>query len=100
MILAWYISNDNKTLWYIEYALYKLDKTKISFEYHWPFNSKLCQFIFNYLKCHIVTDFVWYIWDYGSTINYNIIHSKAVHKNLLKIFYNKIDKKEYKVQIW
>ncbi len=29
-----YVSHDNKTLQYIEHAFYRLEKTKIAFEYH------------------------------------------------------------------
>ena len=47
-----------------------------------------------------MTNFVECIWDYGSTINYNIIYSKVVYKYLLKVFYRRINKKEYKLQIF
>ena len=33
-MLTQYIPYDDKMLWYIEHALYKLDKTKFVFEYH------------------------------------------------------------------
>lgn len=33
-------------------------------------------------------------------VNYNITYSEMVHKYLLKAFYNKINKKEYNLQIW
>lgn len=33
-MLARYISHNNKTLQYIEPALYRLEKTNIAFEYH------------------------------------------------------------------
>ena len=33
-------------------------------------------------------------------VNYDIAHSKAVHKYFFKTFYNKINKKEYELQIW
>ncbi len=40
-MLAQYVSYDNKTLQYIEHTLYRLEKTKIAFEYHWPIDPKL-----------------------------------------------------------
>lgn len=43
--------------------------------------------------------FVKYIWDYGSVINYNMAHSETAHKYLLKVFYGRSNKKEYKSQI-
>ncbi len=40
-MLAQYVSHDDKTLRYMEHALYKLEKTKIAFEHHRPINPKL-----------------------------------------------------------
>ena len=40
-ILAQYISHNNKTLRYIKYALYRLEKIKITFEHHRPIDPKL-----------------------------------------------------------
>lgn len=41
-MLAQYISHDEEPLRYMEYALYRLKKTKIAFEEDWSINSKLC----------------------------------------------------------
>ncbi len=41
-ILAQYVLHDKETLRYMEHALYRLEKTKIAFEQHWPIDSKLC----------------------------------------------------------
>ena len=57
-ILAQYVLHDDKTLWYMKYALYRLEKTKIAFEYHWPIDAKLYQPIFNYFKFHVISHFV------------------------------------------
>lgn len=32
-------------------------------------------------------------------INYNIIYSKIMHQNFFKVFYNKLNKKRYNLQI-
>ena len=40
-MLAQYISHNEETLCYMEHVLYRLEKTKIAFEQHWPINSKL-----------------------------------------------------------
>ena len=98
-ILAQYVSHDDKTLRYIEHALYRFEKTKITFEYHRPINAKLCRPIFNYPKLHATSHFVQYIRDYGSAVNYDTAHSKAAHKYLFKAFYNRTKKKEYDAQI-
>ena len=91
--------HNNETLFYIEHALYKLDKTKIAFENYCLINVKLFQPTFNYPKFHIIIHFVQYIWDYGSAINYDTAHSKTVYKYFLKAFYRNTNKKEYELQI-
>ena len=83
----------------MEHALYRLEKTKIAFEQHRPINSKLCQTTRNYPKFHAINHFVQCIWDYGSAVNYNIAYSEAANKYLLKAFYNKTNKKKYKLHI-
>ncbi len=57
-ILAQYVLHDEETLHYIELALYRLEKTKITFEQHWPIDSKLCRLTFNYPKFHAINHFV------------------------------------------
>ncbi len=57
-MLAQYISHDDKTLWYIEHVLYRLEKTKIAYEHYRPIDPKLCQPAFNYLKFHAISHFV------------------------------------------
>ena len=84
---------------YIEHALHKLENTKIAFEHHWPIDFKLCQPTFNYPKFYAISYFVQCIWDYDSSINYNIAHSKEIYKYLLKALYNRTKKKEYNLQI-
>ena len=99
-MLAQYVLHDDETLRYIEHALYRLEKTKIAFEHHWPIDFKLCQPTFNYPKFHAISHFVQCIRDYGSAVNYDTAHSEAAHKYLLKAFYNRTNKKEYDLQIW
>ena len=83
----------------MEHALYRLEKTKIAFEYYRPIDSKLCRPTFNYPKFYTITYFAQCIRDYGSAINYDTTYSEAAHKYLLKGFYNRTNKKEYNVQI-
>ena len=79
----------------MEHALYRLEKTMIAFEHHRLIDSKLCQPTFNYPQFYAISHFIQYIRDYGSAVNYDTAHSEAVHKYLLKTFYNKTNKKEY-----
>ena len=98
-ILAQYLLHNNKTLFYMEHALYRLNKTKIAFENHCLINIKPFRPIFNSLKFHTIMHFVQCIWDYGNTINYNTVHSEIMYKYLLKAFYRRTNKKKYKSQI-
>ena len=98
-ILAQYQLHDNETLFYMEHALYKLDKIKIAFENHRLINIKLFQPTFNYPKFHTMTYFVQCICDYGSKINYDTAHREAAYKHLFKAFYRRINKKKYELQI-
>ena len=97
IMLTQYVSNDEETLHYMEYALYKMKKTKITFEQYRPIDSKLCRLTFNYPKFHAISYFVQCIWHYSSVLNYDTTHSKAAYKYLLQAFYNKTNKKEYKL---
>ncbi len=98
-MLTQYLSHDNETLSYMEHALYRLDKTKIAFENYRSINAKLFRPTFNYPKFHAMTHFLKCIQDYGSVINYDTAHSEVAHKYLLKAFYGRTNKKEYKSQI-
>lgn len=40
MILAKYLLHNNKTLFYMDHTLYRLDKTKIIFQSYCPINVK------------------------------------------------------------
>ena len=99
-MLAQYVLHDEETLRYMEYALYKWEKTNIAFEQDQPIDSKLCWLIFYYPKFYLISHFVQYIRDYGSMVNYDTAHSEAAYKYLFKIFYNKTNKKEFDSQIW
>ena len=44
--------------------------------------------------------FVQCIQDYDNAVNYNTAYSKAAHKYLFKVFYNRTNKKKYNSQIW
>ena len=44
-------------LYHIKHALYKLEKTKITFKYHRPINLKLYWLAFNYPKFYAITHF-------------------------------------------
>lgn len=86
-MLVQYLSHNDKTLSYMDYALYRLDKTKIIFENHCLIDIKLFRPIFNYPKFYAMTHFVKSIQEYGNVINYDIGYSEAAHQYFLKVFY-------------
>ena len=57
-MLTPYILYDNKMLYYIEHALYRLEKIKIAFKYYWPIDSKLYQPTINYPEFYIISYFI------------------------------------------
>lgn len=83
-ILAQYISYINKMLWYMEHALYKPKKIRITLKHYWPIELKLCWPTFNKLKFYAITHFAQYIWDYDSVIQIMI---KFIAKQLINTFY-------------
>lgn len=83
----------------MEYALYRLEKTKIAFENYCLIDTKLHQLTFNYSKFHAISYFVQYIWDYNSSVNYYTAYNKAIYKYLFKVFHNKTNKKKFELQI-
>lgn len=64
----------------MEYALYRLDWTKLAFENHWPIDPKLYPPTFNYPNFYVISYFVQCVQDYSSAVNYDILYSKAAHK--------------------
>lgn len=56
-MLIQYLLHKNKTLLYIKYALYKLDKAKIAFEKYYLIDPKLFRSTFNYPKFYAITYF-------------------------------------------
>ena len=81
----------------MEHALYRLNKTKIAFENYCPIDAKLFQPTFDYPKFHAMIHIVKCNQDYGSAINYDMAHSKAVYKYFFKAFYRRTNKKKYKL---
>lgn len=73
------LQND-KTLAYREYIIYKLNKTKMIFEKGCAINAQLLWPIFDYYEFHAIKYFVKYIYKYESIVNHNIAHSKMTYK--------------------
>lgn len=100
MMLAHYMLYNDKTLAYMKYILYKLEKTKMVFEKYYPINTQLLWPVFYYSMFHDISYFVECIQKYGSEVNYHTAHSEeAAYKYFLKAFYGWTNKKEYESQI-
>ena len=83
----------------MEYILYKLDKTKIVFKNLCPIDRKLFQPTFNYQKFYAIPQFIEYIQNFKSTINYNTTYSEIAYQYLFKAIYRRINKKKYRLYI-
>ena len=78
---------NDKTLAYIKYPLYRIDKTKMVFEKHYPIDAQILWPALYYFKFHGISHFVKCICKYGSVVNYNITYSETAYKYLFKAFY-------------
>ena len=88
-MLVQYLLHNNKTVFYIEYILFKFDKRKITFENYCLIDAKLFKLTFNYPKFYVMTHFVKCIQNHGNIIIFNIAYSKTAYKYFLKAFINR-----------
>ena len=58
IMMAQSILYDDKTFRYIKHILFRLEKTKMVFEFHRPINFKLYQPSFNYPKFHAISHYI------------------------------------------
>jgi hypothetical protein len=94
VILAQYHLHDEETLWYLEHALFQLNKLKNVFCHLWSEHSDTDVNYFNISKLHVMTHYASQIWRYDSADNFNIKHSEIAYKHLIKIFFDCINKWE------
>lgn len=94
IILTQYQSHNDETLWYMSQTLYQVNKLK---EVFWEFqsvNKKTNKGHFNFLKFHVITHYIDFIYQYNSANRFNISHSEVTHKYLVKTFYKQINKRD------
>lgn len=105
-MLAMYVSHDEKTLSYMEHALYRIDKLKMVFAKYWPQNTNLDngddnETHFNIPKLHVTTHYVPLICLYGSAPGFDTFYLEAAHKFLVKNFFPMTNKLEgWERQMW
>ncbi len=92
MILAQYYLHDEETLWYLEHALFQLNKLKNVFCHLQSECSDTDVDHFNISKLHMMTHYVSQIQRYDSADNFNTEHNEIAHKYLIKIFFDCINK--------
>ena len=61
ILIVQYKTHNNKTLYYIEQALYRIDKMKVAFRALHPLNKSTNEGHFNFLKFHIMTHYTSFI---------------------------------------
>ncbi len=113
IVIARYASHDMKFLKYLDHALYCIDKLKDVFK---DSRSKIShkktvdendddsvdlkKRHFNFSKFHVISHYKELIELYKSIEDFNIEHFEAIHKYLVKCFYQLINKKEsFEIQI-
>jgi len=92
MILAQYHSYNEETLWYLEHALFQLNKLKNVFHHLQSEHSDTDVDHFNISKLYMMTHYASQIRRYNSADNFNTEHSEIAHKYLIKIFSDHINK--------
>ncbi len=92
MILAQYHLHEEETLWYLEHALFQLNKLKNVFHHLRSERSDTDVDHFNISKLHAMTHYASQIQRYDSADNFNTKHSKIAYKYLIKIFFDCINK--------
>ncbi len=94
VILAQYHLHDEETLWYLEHALFQLNKLKNVFHHLQSEHSDTNVDHFNISKLHAMIHYASWIRRYDSADNFNTKHSEIIHKHLIKIFFDCINKWE------
>jgi len=94
VILTQYYLHDEEILWYLEHALFWLNKLKNVFHHLWSEHSNTDVDHFNILKLHAMTHYASQIQKYDSVDNLNTKHSEIAYKHLIKIFFDCINKWE------
>ncbi len=94
MILAQYHLHNEETLWYLEHALFWLNKLKNVFRHLRSERSDTDINHFNISKLHAMIHYASQIQRYDSADNFNTKHSEIAHKHLIKIFFDNINKWE------
>jgi hypothetical protein len=77
ILLAQYKTHDDKTLRYLEQALYKIDRTKIAFQRLRPVDKITEEGHFNFPKFHVMSHYTTCIKEYGAADNFNTEHSEC-----------------------
>ncbi len=100
ILIVQYKTHDEETLRYLDYVLYRIDKTKIVFKALHPVDKTTDEGHFNFPKFHVITHYTSCIWDFGATDNFDMEHNKAGHKYYVKDFYGRTNKRQgYENQI-
>ncbi len=92
MILTQYHLHDEEILWYLEHALFQLNKLKNVFYHLQSECSDINIDHFNISKLHAMIHYASWIQRYDSADNFNTKHSEIAYKHLIKIFFNCINK--------
>lgn len=91
--IAQYRAHDDSTLQYLEQALYRIDKTKGVFRAYRTKQSDTNEGHFNYPKFHVMAHYSEFVREFGCADGYDTSHSEAAHKYLIKVFFDRTNKR-------
>ena len=94
VILSQYSSHDDDTLQYLQHTLFWMNRLKNIFCHLHSVNSDINAGHFNLLKLHVITHYAEHIWQYSTADKVDTKYSEAVHKYLVKAFFNQTNKWE------
>ena len=93
ILMAQYCSHDNVTLKYLDQALMRINVYKKAL-WNWRRSEKNPERRFDFCKFHGMLHYSDHVNNFGTMNGYNTAHFKANHKFVLKLFYNRINKRE------
>ena len=93
ILIAQYCSHDDTALGYLDQALMRINVYKEAFQSCWRSKENL-RGQFDFPKFHVMSHYFDHVWKFGTTDGYNMAHYKANHKFMLKVFYDKTNKRE------
>ncbi len=94
VMMTQYWLHDDESLRYMNNVIYRINVLKEVFEQFWHDEN------FNYLKFHVISHYMNFIWKYEDADDFDTFYMKIAHKFLIKDYYDLTNKqKNFQMQI-